>query len=73
MKTVISTPFPLLEETAAELGVPQGRVRWLSRLMHAIREGRDVHAFLSPATTGRRIDKATKKKINGSRGRARKA
>ena len=68
MKTVISTPFPVPTDTAAELGVPKGRVRWLASLMDAIREGRDLHTFRGP-----RVDKAARKRVYGRRARARKA
>ena len=68
MKTVISTPFPVPTDTAAEFGVPKERVRWLASLMDAIREGRDLHSF-----RGRRVYKAAKKKVNGRRGRTSRA
>ncbi len=68
MKTVISTPFPLPTDTAAEFGVSRKRVHWLASLMDAIREGREVHGF-----RGRRVYKAAKKRVNGRRGRTRKA
>jgi len=73
MKTVISTPFPLPKNTAAEFGVPKKRVRWLASLMDAIREGRDVHAFASTPVPGGRMYTKKKRKAGGSRGRTRKA
>ena len=68
MKTVISTPFPIPTDTAAEFGVPKERVRWLGSLMDAIHEGRDLDPF-----RGHRVGRVAKKRVNGRRARTRKA
>ena len=53
-KAVITTPFPMVQETAKEMGVTEKRVRQLRRLMTAIVEGRDgrVVRFLTVSGAG---------------------
>ncbi len=41
-RVVISTPFPSVREVAAAYGVPDARVRAITRLVEAIHAGHDV-------------------------------
>lgn len=65
-KTLISTPFPSVESTAAELGVTELRAQRLVRLMDAIHKGKPVSFVV---LTGGKVRHKAAKKFGTVRGR----